>query len=177
MKKRKQTCSTKHIHCAKVSENLFFPPETIFYGINCCNRVLLREEPQEENFFPGIFWQHFLIRKSAKSGVLAKRSGNRLCQHSGHFLGILDTFRGPSIWTYCSSIWTYFSCFWTCWPPPIAVIFCQFLRKSACQKVPFMQPWRRASLVASEILCFQRKVLFDKKLNRPLNHQEQEDFN
>ena len=60
-------------------KSFFFPPETIFYGINCCNRVLLREEPQEENFFPGIFWQHFLIRKSAKSGVLAKRSGNRLC--------------------------------------------------------------------------------------------------
>ena len=95
MKKRKQTCSTKHIHCAKVSENLVFLPETIFYGINCCNRVLPREEPQEENFFPGIFWQHFLIRKSAKSGVWAKRSGNRLCQHSGHFLGILDTLRGP----------------------------------------------------------------------------------
>ena len=54
------TCLTKHILCAKVSENLFFPPETLFYGVNCCNCVLLREEPPERkfsNFCPGKFWQ------------------------------------------------------------------------------------------------------------------------
>ena len=178
MKKRKQTCSTKHIHCAKVSENLFSLQKLYFTAsiaaIVCC----LGKNPRKENFefFSRNILATFSNSEKCKKWCLGQKEWKQallaLWPLFGHF-GHIER----SIWTYCSSIQTYCSCFWTCWPPPIAVIFCQFLRKSACQKVPFMQPWRRASLVASEILCFQRKVLFDKKLNRPLNHQEQEDFN
>ena len=49
--------------------------------------------------------------------------------------------------------------------------------RTPSQPYAFARAVNSIPLVASEILCFQRKVLFGKKLNRPLNHQEQEDFN
>ena len=80
--------------------NFFFPPETIFYGINCCNRVLLREEPQERKFwfFSRNILATFSKSQKCKKWVLAKRSGNRLATY------IISCFRN-SLFPEESFVW------------------------------------------------------------------------
>ena len=122
MKKRKQTCSTKHIPCAKVK--IFFSLQKLYFtasiaAIVCC----LGKNPRKKIFSRNIL-ATFSNSEKCKKWCLGQKEWKQallaLWPLFGHF-GHIER----SIWTYCSSIQTYCSCFWTCWPPPIAVIFCQ----------------------------------------------------